>query len=200
MIPLKVVFAGDEVYGRMLTGLAKGQMGILKRQRELGLKNTSREVSPFPGVLIECFAGATPEHVVVTVTPQGVAAMQVLHEEIERACICNCNFSAGVVIELTGDLDDANLYSVAVCHNKTAYSLYENVLASDFTIYESGEKVIVIPYNLNTFLCCTGGQNATGCNPKKSAEPFESDTWRTTYRIIPWCGLPLPRWIERRVR
>jgi hypothetical protein len=196
MIPVKITVLGDQAKGRELIGMAKGQLGILKRQRDLGLKTEIRVVSPFPGVEIKCLSDKWREEIIVSVVSPGADGAEWLEKKKKEVCVCNCNFTLGFVSAITGTLGEANLYSVVVCNNETVYVIYENILASDFTEYEQGEKVLLVPYNENTFQCCLGWQQTSGCVPKISTETPESDNWRTTYRIIPWCAISVPEWVE----
>lgn len=119
-------------------------------------------------------------------------------------CPCNCDFALGWIVEVCDEwLDDEfQLYNVAVCFAKRRYVLRENILASDFTRYVEGQKVLLVPYNLALFQCCTGnngsGVVATGCSPVLSLDEMNAEGWRTIMRIIPWCAVAVPKWIKRR--
>ena len=116
-------------------------------------------------------------------------------------CLCNCDFALGFVVEVVPELLDGKfqLYSVAACFKGRKYILRENILASDFTKYTEGQKVLLVPYNQALFECCTAATVlATGCVPVVSDYPTSNDDWRTTMRIIPWCANILPKWVNRR--
>ena len=200
MIPVKVVVNGDLASGKVYIGEAKSQLAILKKQQSLGLRDEIRRVSLSPGVSVTCISDIRGDFIILNAGVGWREEEEKVIKEILRICVCNCNFSTGFVIEVTGTLDDdpdgPNLYSVAACNNEKYYVLYENILASDFTIYEPGDKVVLIPYNASNYSCCTGQNTATGCQPVKSEFDITSDSWRTTYRIIPWCSAIIPKWVE----
>lgn len=128
----------------------------------------------------------------------GVGAQ--LPEVKQRICICNCNLSFGWIMELQEEtIGGAPLYTVMACNVEgTAYVPYYDVLASDFIAYEPGQKVLLTPYYSMSFLCCTdksgGAEKVRGCSPLLLPEEItkEDDTWRTTYRVLPWCALTVP--------
>jgi len=120
-------------------------------------------------------------------------------------CLCNCNFSVGWIMEVPqgSNINDAQLYTVMACNNRgTSYKRYENVLASDWTNYAVGDRVIMIPYNSMAYLCCTdpagGVDRVRGCTPSVSGEETVSQAWRTTYRIVPICALMTPMKVDAR--
>lgn len=123
--------------------------------------------------------------------------------EKEQICLCNCNLSVGWILEVQPELvGQAHLYTVMACnHLGRSYIPYYNVLASDFTPYEVGQRVIMIPYNEMAFLCCTdktgGMDKVRGCSPMINTEELSSDDWRTTYRILPWCMITVPLKIQK---
>lgn len=120
-------------------------------------------------------------------------------EQVQVICLCNCNFSFGIIVEEQTDKlsgDGSTLYTVLVCHNKTGYVVVKDALASDFSKYIVGQKVLVMPYNEMLYTCCNKAYTATGCMPVKSEELIDDDAWRTTVRILPWCAFVLQKWIK----
>ena len=96
-------------------------------------------------------------------------------------------------------IDGAQLYTIMACnYDGTAYMPYPDVLASDFTPYEVGQKVVMIPYKQMAYLCCTdktgGTDKVRGCSPYIIEDEYtkDDDEWRTKYRILPWCALTIP--------
>jgi len=192
----KIIVTGNIAVAKAYIGEAKSQMAILKRRLALGLKDEKRPVSLSPNVSVMCISDIRGDFIILAAGVTSGFGQEEIKKVLRKLCVCNCAFSTGVIVAITGTLDEANLYSVAVCNNEKYYALYENILASDFTIYVPGQKVIVIPYNENEYTCCTTRRGATGCEPRKSTVSFEDDAWRTTYRIIPWCGIGIPKWVE----
>lgn len=201
----RVLFRGDRQKGEALVGRAKQVMLILENMMRLGrLKQHSIRVSPYPGALIICsdrFGRKTIEIITpVGGIPQG--------EQPKRFCLCNCNFSVGFIMAIREEeLDDIiPLYDVIICQGSDRYKIIEKVLASDFTRYEEGQAVLVIPYYNMGYLCCTGGDGmATGCKVDNSlagedGTPVEDEDWRSTIRIIPWCGFTLPKWTNKKLK
>ena len=171
-------------------------MAILERFMDFqSLKQCTMRKEIEPGVVVEASKVFGLRRVDVYV---GGEAGPKRREVME--CLCNCDFAFGVVIELDNQLMDGEfqLYNVAVCFRKEKYILREGLLASDYTEYYEGQKVLLVPYNRATFMCCTGEADATGCRPVESEYDRESDNWRSMLRIIPWCGATVPKWVKRR--
>lgn len=119
---------------------------------------------------------------------------------VEYKCLCGCNYTEGWVVEVQEDtLEDegSTLYTVMACYNEARYIMVKDVIASDFTPYEAGWPVLLVPYNAMSYLCCDVPTGATGCKPTKSTELRTSDDWRTTLRIIPWCAIRVPKWRQK---
>jgi hypothetical protein len=112
----------------------------------------------------------------------------------QKICPCNCNISLGWILEVqTTTMQGAPLYTVMACNTAgTAYVPYYDVLASDWTPYVVGQKVVMAPYNMMAYLCCTAPAIPTGCVPTKSTYQLTDDEWRSTYRILPVCALRVP--------
>lgn len=108
------------------------------------------------------------------------------------------------------------LYDVAVCQNSTFYAGFTEILGTDFTPWEPGQTVIVMAYHDFLFGCCLEDPSvlgesflqfsATGCagsidnaflldpaHPEIGSDLNNHD-WRTTFRILPLCGLPFQLW------
>lgn len=205
MMDRRIIFRGDTEKCKALIGNARRVMWILENMMALrGLQQLSIRMTPYHGAVIICskvFGLRTTE----IITPVGAGAPE---EPPERWCLCNCNFAVGFVLKTRDEkLDDKiPLYDVMVCQGADRYVLIEKVLASDFTEYEDGQAVLVIPYYNMGFLCCTGGDGmATGCKVDRSLEgeggrPITDEDWRSTIRIIPWCGFTLPKWTRKKLK
>lgn len=116
-------------------------------------------------------------------------------EEKDYICLCNCNFAFGIILEEQETLlDDLYpLYTALVCRQKKAYAIERDLLPSDWSKYIPGQKVVLIPYYLMEYTCCTEMPVASGCAPVRSEEEQSSDLWRTTMRIIPWRAFTLKK-------
>ncbi len=197
MLPIEPRFIprGDYQECLRLRGRANQILAILEQRMRLGnLKQLSMIVDIPTGGTIKCsniFGARTIE----IALPGYGGAMPI--ETVE--CICNCNFAEGYILELQEELLDdlVQLYTVMACVGDR-YAMFRNVLASDFTLYEIGQKIMLIPYFGMSFLCCTGMFVSTGCSPKVSDFDLDHDDWRTSHRIIPWCALTIPKWVKRR--
>ena len=171
-------------------------MMILENMMRLRkLDQLTIRMEPYPGALIICskvFGSKTTE----IITLGGAKG----EERQERVCICNCNLSEGWILEvLEESIGSAQLYNVMACNNRgKAYVKYENILASDFTLYEVGQQVLLTPYNTMAYLCCSTPTGVTGCNPLVSTLEMSDEDWRTTYLILPWCAFTLPRSLDSR--
>lgn len=208
-VPRKVMLVGDFEQGKKLIGEADSQLRILEQQMTFqGLKQSYRTIRPRPGIIITCWSCFTLQGVrIITGGGKGII------EETLRECWCNCNFSIGQIIELTGGLNgesveeledhSVRVYSVKACNHRDHYVLYENTLASDFTVYAAGDVVVLMAYKDKRFLCHSGGEITFGCSPRKVvlgddetvAEMLAEDSWRTAYRIIPVCAELFKKWI-----
>jgi hypothetical protein len=194
-IPVKTKITGDVVAGQKLRGIANQQMGKLESLMEFqGLDQYSltREVSP--GEIIKTskvFGERTIE--ITTLDRRGAKPAK------KQLCLCNCNFTHGKVVRVADGILDRmseRFYDVLACRGKRGYKMYRNILASDFSRYREGQKVILIPYFAMEFYCCTATDGATGCTPVECNDASTQDTWRSTMRIIPWIGRTLPAWID----
>ena len=183
-----------------LIGTAKRAMLILERLMEFqGLEQYSYRVEPYPGALIIC-SKVFGLRVARIITGKGAVELT----SGEERCICTCNFTTGYIFRVEPDnldklgADVTPLYTVLACVRGKTYRIFEHILASDFTKYEVGQKIIMIPYQGMSFLCCdqVSRTGPSGCAPEDSTLDISDDDWRTTYRIIPWCGLRIPKWIK----
>lgn len=199
MIPAKYVFHGDRQEGESLRGQARRVVTVLDNMMRTGvMENQILRFSPYDGAVITAhkFFGQTVVDIYV-----GVPTPEVVEPEY-KICPCNCNLSLGWVLEVQLEtIDSAPLYTVMACNKDgNAYIPYKDILASDWTMYEVGQPVLLIPYNSMSYLCCTdktGGENAIrGCSPLVSTESTSSDNWRTTYRILPWCAVGIPKKLD----
>lgn len=196
MIPVKHRLHGSRQACEALMGQARRVMLILENMMRLnGNKQQEIRFVPYDGAMIiarqffgtrviDIFAGSLP--------PPPLLAP-------EKVCLCNCNFSVGWILEEQVEMvNGSQLYTVAACNNKgKVYIPYTDVLASDFSPYEVGQRVIMIPYNTMAYLCCTdktGGESQLrGCSPLVSEDSIDSESWRTAYRILPWCAVRVPK-------
>jgi hypothetical protein len=200
LIPVRIIVTGDASKGRELIGFAKNQMSILENLMSFqSLNQGSRTVSPFPGVVVECWSSFSLQEIRIYVE-EFFEEGEEKGEYIEvKECFCNCNFSFGVVIAVGEELEkDISLYDVAACKSKEFFVLYQNIIASDFAQYSVGQKVLVMSYNNFSYLCCNGGQTVSACSPEKSSYLVSDDEWRTTYRILPLCAEKFSRWFNYR--
>lgn len=197
--PTRTIFNGDDSECFLHLGNARRVMHILENRMELGgLDQLSMRVYPRDDVEIKCSKMFGQKTIEITVGRKV--------EEVKppmRECLCGCNFTTGWVMEVQPDQledDGSTLYTVAACFKGERYIVVKDVLASDHTQYDTGWPVLMIPYIGMSFLCCSatdGSGGSTGCRPMKSTELITSDNWRTTYRIVPWCALAVPRWRQK---
>lgn len=193
---IRIIFRGDEFAGKKLIRQALVQMDRLDEYMSFNQLEVGRmERRPSFGVVITARRTHGLGELDIYVAPGGGA-----EKKSSRNCLCNCKFSHGYVLDAREEpwYGAEWVYDVLACFSKREYRLIRNVLASDFTKYTVGQKVIVIPYNNSSFSCCDSPSGATGCSPTKSKKEFADPLWRTTCRIIPWCGELLPKWINVR--
>ena len=195
MIPVSFTFSGEESAAKMLR--AAGLREMAKVEEFMGFQGLQqyrpRPVELAPGISIRASKIFGVRHVHIHVEPGGGE-----DSPPKYICLCNCNFAFGVVAEEQGTTlsgDGSKLYTILVCRNKHGYAIEKDVLASDFSPYLPGQKVLVAPYYLMDFKCCNNVQTATGCSPIKSEEDISADSWRATLRIIPWRAFDLKKWI-----
>ena len=176
-----------------LRGRANQIMAVLEQRMRLGNLKQLSMVVDLPNVgTIKC-SNIFGQRIIEVWLP-GINEEQVTETKI---CICNCNFTTGWIVSVQEEtIDGAPLYTVMACQGGTRYTLVENVLASDWTVYEVMSPVVLVPYYNMSFLCCLGNREApTGCNKLDYADGgIESDDWRASLRIVPWCGVGLPKW------
>ena len=198
IVPVSTSYSGNKSAARALTRVALAEMDKTERLMEFqGLQQWSRIVDFAPGVVIttsKCFGIRT---VNIDVAQAGGG-----EEQTENICLCNCNFAFGVIIEQQEETlerdGEPKLYTVLVCRNKRGYVIEKDLLATDFSPYLPGQKVLLIPYNEALFRCCENLYLPTGCKPIKSEIDIAEDDWRTTMRIVPWRAFTLKKWIQVR--
>lgn len=196
--PIKFVYDVTSLESRALLGTAKRAMMILEKLMDYqGLDQYSYRVEPRPGALIVCSKIFGSRVVRIFTGLKGKKG-----KPTQQECICTCNFTTGIIFKIEADnldKDDANvtpLYTVLACIGRRAYRVFDHVLASDFTKYEEGQKVVLIPYQGMSYLCCGTPAGPTGCRPQKSEFDISDIDWRTTYRIVPWCAIRIPKWLR----
>lgn len=196
--PVKWIYDTNSLESKALVGTAKQAMMTLERLMEFqGLDQYSYRVEPYPGAMIVCsktFGLRVARILTGTKRKGGLPS--------SPECLCTCNFTTGYIFDIEpdnldkGGADVTPLYTILACVGKRAYRVFDHVLASDFTKYEVGQKIILIPYQWMAYLCCATPTGPSGCRPQRSGFDITHDNWRTTYRIIPWCGLRIPKWIR----
>jgi hypothetical protein len=198
-VPPKIVLRGDKELAKTFIGHASAIMQRLEESMLYrDLKQDHRYYEPFPGALIKCSV-VHGLRTILIVIPVHVGKR--IREGLK--CFCNCKFTVGIIVEQTGTLDNITgysqifVYKVLACFKKREYKVYEDCLASDFTKYIKGQKVVLIAYNEATYTCCTLPASVTACSPLKSEYDVSHNDWRTTYRIIPWNGFKLKKWIDK---
>lgn len=115
-------------------------------------------------------------------------------------CICNCNLSLGWILEVQTDtVNGAPLYTVMACNSDgRSYIPYRDILASDWSKYVEGQPVLMVPYNAMSYLCCSTPLGIPrGCKPMESEYTADNQSWRTTYRILPWCAVNIPKRVDQ---
>jgi hypothetical protein len=168
MIPVKITVKGDTARGRELIGFAKAEMAKLERLMSFqGLKQGSRTVSPFPGVVVECWSRFSLQEIVVHVAPGGEqGAESVVVEEEKRECLCFPHFSFGVIaavhpeiperesFDFAADYEAALVdynedlpaqlfqYDVEICYGPD-YLKFEGAYDANFGRYNKGQYVLV---------------------------------------------------------
>jgi len=189
-IPVKTRMHGDRRACEELVGQSRRIMFILETIMDNGgLEQSHIRFIPYDGAMIhaqkfwgtrivDIYAGAGT----ITQPPE------------QKICPCNCNISVGWILEVQSTtMQGAPLYTVMACNvNGTAYVPYYDILASDWSQYVVGQKVILVPYNMMSYLCCTAPAIPTGCLPTKNTHQLTDEEWRSTYRILPVCALRVP--------
>lgn len=160
--------------------------------KKAGLAQAEKNISPQPGVDIKYFKRFNMEKIIINVDSRAGGKRRI------QRCVCNCNFSVGQITEVTAvDGQDFDLLNVLCCKEKESFVIYEDIIGSDFTPWELNQVVVVMAYNDFLYDCYNSNFNATGCSPTiyEGADALEDD-WRTTYRVVPFCGLKIPKWVE----
>lgn len=193
---IKWVVRGDTRIADALRGFALSAMqGLINRMSFQNISVDTYTLTLWPGILIRCQVNHNIKIIYISVSAKGKKLL-----EKTLTCYCDCNFAVGKIIKITkpglDELDAVPLYTVIACHKEYIYKVYENCLASDFTKYLVGQKVVLVPYNAFDFLCYTSSvpKAVQACILKKNTNNIDVAAWRTTCRIVPWCGLPLKKW------
>lgn len=211
--PIIFRYDGDSVACDALRGQGARVMHILENLMSFRhLDQYNMTLIPYPGASIH--ASKVFGRRVVTINAGGATVP--VEPSANRFCLCNCNFTVGYIDlvhqktfeeeDICGEVSDSEkvtlIYDVLVCWGERTYKLFSNILASDFTPYSAGEKVMLIPYNEALFTCCTGVNLATGCKPKIAKNDNNEDglakitdeEFLSTLRIIPWCGFDIKKY------
>lgn len=234
--PQKIVYHGDfsrcqRVRGdavRLMTKLYES-LGVANGQVKQGWRPA---IPLYTGEVVQLHIGLALDTINIYAEGGEAVANIEVAEKVIRECLCNCNFTVGIITSaiLSGtentiyeDVGIADapfyIYSVEVCQSKDHYELFENIIGSDFTPWVPGQVVLLMAYQGFSFGCCYPDQvetfgeafastySATGCAGQISTVvdgsnfPDLSDhDWRPPFRILPFCGLTIPQWIEEKVR
>lgn len=186
-------YTGDDAVAKKLTKLGLTKLREVEQFMQYqNLQQHKRVFDIAHGVVITVQKVFGISQVFIHVDPRGGK-----EEQEKRLCLCNCNFAFGIVIEEQDTpLDNlVPLYTVLVCRQEKYYAIERDILASDWSEYIPGQKVVLIPYNEMLYNCCSGVPIATGCAPIRTKENMASEDWRTTMRIIPWRAFTLKKWL-----
>lgn len=191
-------YDGDLIACDALRGNGARVMSILENLMSFRhLDQYNMTLIPYPGASIH----ASKAFGLRVVTINAGVAPAPVEPAVKRSCLCNCNFTVGWVFKVQEEMleEVIPLYTVMACQNEKKYVLVENVLASDWTIYAEFMPVVMVPYYQMAFLCCSGDKSrATGCKKQDHYENnINNDIWRTSLRIVPWCAVGLPKWMEK---
>jgi len=205
-VPKKIPINGNRAVGDQYIGVAEKRLRILHedtQRRNLNINSSTFKIKHNVGpegtrdVIIDCNICFGVPEILITVGP----VIRPTGED-KYECLCNCNFSVGIILAVNDIPDEAQYKAldILICRSKDRYKLYRNIIGSDFTPWEAGMKVIVLAYNDFLYDCCQQNFNATGCKPIIMPEdenhlPHTED-WRTTYRVMPFCGLGIPKWVR----
>jgi hypothetical protein len=200
IIPTKIIFRGDIDRCKSVLGIARSRLFVfqerLKRSNGLIQQGWQRPINLITGEVIRLAVSFNTSVIEIIAEGYGPDKSYKLQEE-GRKCFCDCNISLGIIIKIAEELKHSIQWiDVIACNHEKLYVVYENIIPSDFTRYEPGQKVIVMAYYDFLYDCKNKIFSSTGCSPKKHAEIPENDTWRTTYRIVPLCALTIPQWIK----
>lgn len=181
----------DDVVSKSLIGFGRKRLNVLIR--DMGyqkLRSHSNTIMLPNGYRINANSSYGVNK--VTILPPTGPRRRV---QVEYECFCNCNFAIGQITEIRAE-GPLNYLEVRSCQ-KDKYTLFENILGSDFTPWRVDDVVIVMAYNAMLFDCDKNNSDATGCFPVKDIVNEVGDSaWRTTLRVLPICALTQPKWIK----
>lgn len=195
VIPISFSYSGNAVIAKSLCSLASSKMAQMEHSmsfQQITQLKVVHDIAPGITIITQKYPGY--RHASIHVEPSGEGS-----QPVKVICLCNCNFTFGIIVKEQEEplsRDGSKLYTVLACHNKMGYVIEKNVLATDFSEYLPGQKVLLIPYNEMQFNCCNKLYIATGCQPKRSELDIEEEDWRTTLRILPWRAFILNEWIK----
>jgi len=198
-IPTKVIFYGDRDRCQSVLGIARSRMFLLherlKRSNGMIKQGWQRPITLITGEVVRLAVSFNTSVIeIIAGVSQPGENFNLIEEE--QKCFCDCNLSLGIITKIDEELKQSIQWiDLIACNHETIYVGYENIIPSDFTRYEEGQKVILMAYYDFLYDCKNKVFSATGCDPKKSASELEDDSWRATYRIIPLCALTIPKWI-----
>lgn len=201
LIPTKIIFKGDIDRCKSVLGIARSRLVLLhdrlKRSNGMLQQGWQRPITLITGETIRLAVSFNTSIIEILAESRAGAQPQEVQAPTQK-CFCDCNISLAIIISIADEMKHGLQWmSLIACNNKTSYVGYENIIASDFTRYEPGQKVIVIAYNGFVYNCASisNTSGVTGCAPQVSVYQPNVPAWLTTYRVIPLCGLLIPKWI-----
>lgn len=147
-VPVKIIVTGDLEKGRTHIGPAKSQMAILENQmRFQGLQQSSRTITPYPGVVYECWSCFSLQEIRIHVQPTGGKESV----QVERQCKCWPCFTTGVIKKVypeeytdTWLRDGLFSYDIELCAKDRYIELQDtHIPSAGAEKYHEGQVVIV---------------------------------------------------------
>ena len=192
-IPKKIIPHGNPHIVKMMIGWADSQLTMFERQMQ-GRGQTvgqCRRVHPNGTVVVCRVSGKLRKVDIYVGGDEGKKKREI------KECWCNCNFSLGQILSVDNS-GEYPVMRVQCCNDEDHYTIYDNLIGSDYTPWEQYMRVIVMAYNEFLFDCANANFDARGCAPIVSGVGMESPDWRTTYRVVPVCAFGFSKWLSIR--
>jgi len=145
MKPITFIATGDIPVAKMLRKMGYNEMNILLRQRELGLKDEVRRVTPWKGVNVTCIAGKQRNEVLIDVAlPKHKGGEPLVIVSERKECTCFPHLSMGIIDKVNEEPGYHNrlTYDIEICA-VDYYVQYNGAYDANFGAYYKGQRVLV---------------------------------------------------------
>lgn len=184
-VPKKIEIIGERAKGVDYIGIADSQLRILENQMSLGNRTTGTRTVRMGHAVIE--AWKCNDLCGVRITTTGGDRVK----KKGRKCFCGCSMAGGRILNRIDSpccfsYLDFLQYDVEVCKKSDRYILMQNIYASDLTLYQQDEKVLLAWMPFSNGMAFDTRSNNNGCNITLSDEMESCLIVGRRHNLIKW--------------